>query len=355
MFRWYQDAQICYVYLSDVTCTGTCTIPDLEDLRKSAWFTRAWTLQELLGSEIIVFYNQGWNDLGTKATLENEIRAITQITHLFNFPEASIAQKMSWASARTTTRIEDEVYYLMGLFNVNMPILYGEGSNAFLRLQEEIIKKSDDESIFAWYSNSCNELRGMLAARPYEFASCGDIVTVATKDNSIFPYEMTNKGLRIQLQLTRFIPRGGNRSQPDTKPRKTMDFCTSILRCRRGFEEQLFEIYVIKHLTSPDTYCRKDVSYKYPLFITPVLDEPLEPLKRTIYVQAPKMTYTAKSCNFWINTKAIIDRGYQVAQVHDSTFLDYRQEGTKPAPFVINTTSFLGKESWVLFHGNSSP
>jgi hypothetical protein len=156
MFRWYQNAQVCYAYLSDV--------PAIEDLdhyrkdsefRRSKWFTRGWTLQELLAPEIVVFYNHDWVEIGTKALMSGVIRSITNIDRGFLMGEseikpACVAQKMSWASRRKTTRLEDTAYCLMGLFDVNMPLLYGEGEKAFYRLQLEIIKNSSDESIFAW-------------------------------------------------------------------------------------------------------------------------------------------------------------------------------------------------------------
>jgi hypothetical protein len=120
-------------------------------LRKSQWFTRGWTLQELLAPSSIVFFDKDWIDIGTKVSLEEIISEITGIDDFTNFETACVAQKMSWAGKRETTRIEDKAYCLLGLFDVNMPPLYGEGEKAFARLQLEILKTSDDESIFAWY------------------------------------------------------------------------------------------------------------------------------------------------------------------------------------------------------------
>lgn len=123
MFHWYQDAEICYAYLSDVE--GGFGIPKNRDaFRFSKWFTRGWTLQELVAPDNLVFFDSTWHNIGTKEDLEKTVRAITGIQHLFNFEEASTAQKMSWASKRETTRIEDMAYCLMGLFGVNMPPLY---------------------------------------------------------------------------------------------------------------------------------------------------------------------------------------------------------------------------------------
>jgi hypothetical protein len=149
MFLWYRDAQVCYVYLSDVDTADERNNIDLQ-FRRSLLFSRGWTLQELLAPETLEFFDKNWIEIGTKYSLQERITKATGIKHLFNFKEACVATKMSWASKRKTTRQEDQAYCLMGLFGVNMPPLYGEGNNAFLRLQLEILSKTDDESIFAW-------------------------------------------------------------------------------------------------------------------------------------------------------------------------------------------------------------
>ncbi|KAK7983617.1 salicylate hydroxylase [Apiospora arundinis] len=83
---------------------------------------------------------------------------------------------MSWAAGRKASVVEDRAYSLFGLFNVNLPMLYGERENAFLRLQEEIIKTDDGHSIFAWVS--VGELNGgLLATTPEDFAGCGNVKT----------------------------------------------------------------------------------------------------------------------------------------------------------------------------------
>ena len=135
----YQDAELCYAYLADV-CIGD------EDLRsprvetefcQSRWFTRGWTLQELLApKDDVLFYDRNWRYLGSKWDLKAQISLITgiQVDHLDYVNGASVAQKFSWASSRKTTRVEDVAYSLMGIFDVNMPLLYGEGNKAFMRL-----------------------------------------------------------------------------------------------------------------------------------------------------------------------------------------------------------------------------
>lgn len=148
MYRWYEKANLCYAYLSDVSHE------DGSSFRNSVWFTRGWTLQELLAPSLIEFFDAEWNSLGTKDTLVQEISDITNIalgaltyTNPFEF---SVADRMSWAANRQTTREEDMAYSLLGIFDVNMPLIYGEGKRAFHRLQEEILRVSEDLTIFAW-------------------------------------------------------------------------------------------------------------------------------------------------------------------------------------------------------------
>ena len=136
--------------------------------RQSRWFTRGWSLQELLAPTTVIFLNQDWEEIGTKSSLSDAIFVITGIAHsnMTSFREANVALKMSWASQRETTRTEDIAFCLMGLFGMNMPSLYGEGRNAFLRLRLAILQMSDDETIFAW-SGENHIPTGLLApSRP---------------------------------------------------------------------------------------------------------------------------------------------------------------------------------------------
>jgi hypothetical protein len=135
MYRWYQESQVCYAYLCDVPAGDVVGGDQLSDFRNSQWFTRGWTLQELLAPNMIIFFDKAWGEIGTKASLSKPIKVITGIDDLYNFRSASVAQKMSWAARRKTTRVEDRAYSLMGIFNIHMPTLYGEGERAFLRLQ----------------------------------------------------------------------------------------------------------------------------------------------------------------------------------------------------------------------------
>ncbi|OIW33093.1 HET-domain-containing protein [Coniochaeta ligniaria NRRL 30616] len=223
MFDWYAKSGRCYVYLADVASASSVA----QDFKSSRWFTRGWTLQELLAPTDIVFFAQDWVAIGqTKRhvlfglstvrvngqivrlpDVTNEVSAITNIpvwcmeqSETFICGLASVAHRMYWASHRETTRPEDRVYSLMGLFNISMPILYGEGlKKAFARLQREIMSKSDDQSIFAWY-RSGTASDGLLAESPDDFRNSGLVI----RDNVPHlrsPFSTTNIGLQITLPM----------------------------------------------------------------------------------------------------------------------------------------------------------
>ena len=202
MYRWYNASRICYVYLSDVEAVGKDSREQDETVKASQWFTRGWTLQEMLAPPSLVFLDKELNFLGTKGELLPLLSETTGISsRVFvgecSITECSIAQRMSWASSRATTRKEDMAYCLLGLFDVNMPLLYGEGAEkAFLRLQVEILKKSDDHTIFAWHMDSSTS--GLLASSPKAFSKCS-LVKSITRGKSRHAYSLTNRGLSIKL------------------------------------------------------------------------------------------------------------------------------------------------------------
>jgi ankyrin repeat protein len=150
MFGWYRDAKKCYVYLSDVSVRKGDNIGEVQSmwessLRISRWFTRGWTLQELLAPAIVEFFSQEEDFIGTKQTLAQLIHEVTTLplaalrgTPLAQFP---IDEKIRWTKKRQTRETEDGAYCLLGIFNVFMPLIYGEGDNAFRRLKEEINKQ----------------------------------------------------------------------------------------------------------------------------------------------------------------------------------------------------------------------
>ncbi|KAF2809939.1 HET-domain-containing protein [Mytilinidion resinicola] len=236
MYQWYSKASYCYAYLSDVRIrdvrTGT-KLPWSSGFRdgepllsvyhqfaESQWFTRGWTLQELIAPWDVLFYDMEWWTIGTKAELLDPLVEITGVDRRIlegDHPgEVSVAKRMSWASKRMTTRDEDRAYCLLGLFDVNMPLLYGEGRKAFLRLQEEIIKTSDDESLFAWSLRSLVSTDGILAPSPAEFSKSSSIEAIPGHGGH--EYSLTNKGLKITLPL---IP-------------WDMDVYLALLRCRES-------------------------------------------------------------------------------------------------------------------------
>jgi hypothetical protein len=159
MFRWYRDAVKCYVYLSDVSTSEHFSKLLWEPtFRQSRWFTRGWTLQELLAPRSVEFFSRDGERLGNKESLELEIHEITGIAvkalqgHLFQF---SNNERRIWAENRKTTIEEDQVYCLLGIFGIYLPLIYGEGKeHAFRRLQDEIDKSSNGK--LSTISLSCN-------------------------------------------------------------------------------------------------------------------------------------------------------------------------------------------------------
>ena len=211
MYQWYKDAAYCYAHLSDFDSGKPW---NKSELKKCRWFKRGWTLQELLAPKHLRFFASDWQPLFTRADKSDLISEITRIPKevldLSVGPDSfSIAQRFSWAADRETSRPEDTAYCLMGLFGINMPLLYGEGQKAFYRLQEQIMRESDDQSIFAWVHEKDPNLKlfGLLAPKPSYFYTSNNIVPVQEWNKSV-PYSMTNSGLSIAAQLIRRIDKG---------------------------------------------------------------------------------------------------------------------------------------------------
>lgn len=228
MFSWYKNAWVCYAYLSDVP-DETNLLGDASIFAASRWFTRGWTLQELIASPDVIFYSDSWKPLGSKLGLSILLSEITgideEVLKYRNLESSCVAKKMSWAANRKTTRVEDAAYCLLGIFDVNMPLLYGEGSRAFARLQEEIMKVSDDQTLFAWglsetpdklNNNTIDlhdayqfselqkftKLQGILAESLEDFANSGavKILPDVRQHNKSIPVSY-NRGVNIQLPL----------------------------------------------------------------------------------------------------------------------------------------------------------
>ena len=226
MFAWYREAQVCYVYLADVDYEekddrSECDA-DAAGWMASRWWSRAWTLQEFLAPKIVTFYDARWKRIGDKTDKAYGIELRTGIDEetlrdpqlMFN---RSVAQRMSWAAKRQATRTEDIAYSLLGIFEINMPLLYGEGARAFLRLQQQILRTVNDQSLFAWgfipmtteemakeflFPSLPASQYGLFADMPSRFANCGKIVSYHrhgySSDISVF-----NGALHLEMPLAR--------------------------------------------------------------------------------------------------------------------------------------------------------
>lgn len=289
MFKWYRDSAVCYVYLEDIELNENQHQLSTDQLQDSRWTTRGWTLQELIAPKNVLFFSKDWEYCGNRRALSLPLHQATNIalpaldrqtddnSYLACF---SVAERMSWASTRTTTRPEDKAYCLLGIFNVHLPLLYGEGKRkAFLRLQDEIMKNSTDHSILAWEHASPNRpsIVGCLAKDPSHFRSARNIVTFQTSDG---PFRMTNKGLEVQLPLIKH-------SDNDTciavlhNCRYKNDFCGVI-----GIE--------LRRDSNYDTYYRW---HRKPVVVTD--QEWMSATRQTIYITP------TKSKHDYVDTKSL--------------------------------------------------
>lgn len=207
MFRYYHDAGECLIYLSDVPAIQekvTTREQQLTAIGASRWFTRGWTLQELIAPRLKSFFSQEWAPIDPSGSFEHVVGETTGIARqlLRNRNLLSIfctAERLSWAAKRETTRGEDRAYSLMGLFDIHMPVLYGEGgTRAFRRLQEEIIRTSFDQSIFVWRGDYKSS--GLFAKSPSDFACTPRLSLWAPV--SLAPFAMTNVGLSLRINIT---------------------------------------------------------------------------------------------------------------------------------------------------------
>ncbi|EJF60763.1 HET-domain-containing protein [Dichomitus squalens LYAD-421 SS1] len=192
MFLWYACAEVCFAYLEDVPSDCVLEAPD-SAFRTARWHKRGWTLQELIAPALVIFVAQDWTIIGNKLQLAQLLQQVTGVwwqvlTRETHLSVVSVGQRMNWASSRSTTRVEDEAYCLMGLFNVNMPTIYGEGRQAFQRLQHEIMKQSFDTSLFAWgrslNSDTLNPLAGHEIYKFFNTSSKNHVYLLAHSPSS---------------------------------------------------------------------------------------------------------------------------------------------------------------------------
>ncbi|KAI0357093.1 hypothetical protein OH77DRAFT_130059 [Trametes cingulata] len=259
MYEWYSKASVCYAYLADVhedpPADSRLSRLATTSFFSSEWHTRGWTLQELIAPKNVLFLSSAWSVIGSKASfarsLENAISVDEQVLrHEVSVYSISVARRMSWAAKRRTSRVEDEAYSLMGIFGVHIPTIYGEGRNAFKRLQEEIIRTVPDQSIFAWnlpgasaYSLPHTESRltaswhaqwwdapcGLLASSPMYFEHAGDVVPCTgevlvrhlpiqwTPDGlPDIHCSFTSEGIRIELLCVELRRTSWAREDPDS-------------------------------------------------------------------------------------------------------------------------------------------
>ncbi|KAJ3563067.1 hypothetical protein NPX13_g8332 [Xylaria arbuscula] len=202
MFEWYRSSLVCFAYLSDVLLDQQQdprdgTVP----FEKSRWFTRGWTAPSNLQ-----FFDKSWRLLGGRSELADKIYSITYVDESIlrsqdssglvdALTECSVHTKMVWATKRFTTRAEDRAYSLLGLFDVNMPLLYGEGGGkAFKRLQDEIIKRTSDQSILL-HDLAC----ATLANSPDDFSASYQFLK--SKKEYDFPLQKTRNSIDISLAI----------------------------------------------------------------------------------------------------------------------------------------------------------
>jgi len=208
MYRWYANSKVCFAYLVDVQPVYGVDEPPAWE--KSRWFSRGWTLQELIAPSDVEFYCNSWESIGSREHWSWILSKLTGIPYYFlktnDLSSANVAQKMSWASQRKTTRKEDMAYCLLGLFDINMPLLYGEGEKAFLRLQEAIAVSTTDHSLFAWgvrrgspgeTGENVRSYRSIFARSPADFAKCGHLFEM----DLVCPesWTQTNRGLHARF------------------------------------------------------------------------------------------------------------------------------------------------------------
>ncbi|KAF5011911.1 hypothetical protein FDECE_2007 [Fusarium decemcellulare] len=315
MFKWYQQSALCYVYLSDFNSgfkprpedqqqdRVTQLAPDDISFCRSRWFTRGWTLQELIAPRSVDFFDKNWVSFGSRdGDLRGRVCERTRIQpELFTESRCScrrgypapqvrdgicmgcgevdalpqsldsfaVSIKMNWASSRVTTRKEDAAYCLIGLFNINMPMLYGEGDKAFLRLQEAIVRQSKDQSILLWRGSTQEIPRerapGCLAPSHSNFQDAVRILGRRVFSNvdrrryetdflgNMAPMEITDTALRTNLWI---CPCTVSAYDPDTDGYLDRQLWLGILDLARDNDHLVRPAIILEHMGAVDLYRR---------------------------------------------------------------------------------------------------
>jgi hypothetical protein len=327
MFKWYEAAEICYAYLSDVDTLSHLST----ELDQSRWFTRGWTLQELLAPKRMMFFNSVWAKIDTRANLSPAISRITGISRkalALDFSEKySFAQIISWAARRETTREEDLAYCLLGVLGINMPLLYGEGTRAFERLQQEYIKASTDHSVFSW--RGPGEERGPFALSPAEYQTCKHFTA---GDGYSSEFSMTNRGLRIELPLIR---------RKDGVLAAVLD-CRESDDCRRAIYLKEVRRGVYRRVRCAEELLRISLEEDIPAPETLYIERAIS---RTLGRDRPK----DKAYSFRVHSANALLKGFYVRQHYSP---DNRSQWTRPihdAHFSILDVDATGVYSGLLF------
>ena len=214
MFKWYRDSHVCIAYLAEAT--------SIDDLSEDVWFTRGWTLQELLAPRMMKFYGKGWAPLSDSVNDKQDVRMLDALSRATGIPHRDLRhfrpgtrdvhQKMMWASNRTTTRVEDIAYSLIGIFDVSLTIAYGEGQRAFYRLMEAIINRCGEWEIMAWAGRASAD-SAALPESPRCYKALGEACSATASgvsgENGLTQrawrgdrnFIMTKQGLQLKLLI----------------------------------------------------------------------------------------------------------------------------------------------------------
>ncbi|KAI0881527.1 HET-domain-containing protein [Annulohypoxylon maeteangense] len=326
MYEWYEWARFCFAYLADLPHLPHSNYPgspiplDASAFRRSDWFRRGWTLQELLAPRWVNFYDASWEFVGDRENLYREISEATGINERIIRTTSlaktkSIAMKLSWASGRMTSRPEDMAYCLMGLLEVNMPLLYGEGClKAFRRLQLELIKDNYDHTILTWGLNSKNtrfnfsDAIPLLAHSPNSFYDWDSSVNPLPPEGS--HYFSTNLGLQLSLPII-FL---------------TENIGLGVLECGREGEGNRVALPLsIRHRKNASPVGERAVGIS-PILIPASAVGHLSPT--TIYLNDRTRNFSSylelKSCN--LSLYSLADIGY--------TLIDYFPPNTLQSPVI---------------------
>lgn len=253
MFQWYQSSEVCYVFLNDLRPGDP-----MDHIRQCRWITRGWTLQELIAPAKVEFYDSDWNHRGSR--LEHSILLgeatgipVPMLVKSRQLHTYSVASRMSWAAPRETTRAEDIAYCLLGIFDVNMTLLYGEGAKAFLRLQEEILRRNNDMTILAWRQISDapmphRNVTSVLAESPSSFHGSGAINSLKDDFGSI---SITNRGLLLSGDIPIRVVR------PMFPPSQAQQYMVCL---GRNAVSKYREGIILTKL-GPNTFCRYGMAF----------------------------------------------------------------------------------------------